>query len=103
MRLVESLEDEVAVQPQSTVSKFVVRDGPLRLVMFAFDAGEELTEHTATVPVVLQVLTGAVSVEAGGDRVQLLAGGWLFLEANEPHSVVADEPTKMLLTMVRTG
>ena len=103
MRLVESLEDEVAVQPQSTVSKVVVRDGPLRLVMFAFDAGEELTEHTATVPVVLQVLTGAVSVEAGGDRVQLLAGGWLFLEANEPHSVVADEPTKMLLTMVRTG
>jgi quercetin dioxygenase-like cupin family protein len=103
MRLVESLEDEVAVQPQSTVSKVVVRDGPLRLVMFAFDAGEELTEHTATVPVVLQVLTGAVSVEAGGDRVQLLAGGWLFLEANEPHSVIADEPTKMLLTMVRTG
>ena len=103
MRLVESLEDEVAVQPQSTVSKVVVRDGPLRLVMFAFDAGEELTEHTATVPVVLQVLAGAVSVEAGGDRVQLLAGGWLFLEANEPHSVVADEPTKMLLTMVRTG
>ena len=103
MRLVESLEDEVAAQPQSTVSKVVVRDGPLRLVMFAFDAGEELTEHTATVPVVLQVLTGAVSVEAGGDRVQLLAGGWLFLEANEPHSVVADEPTKMLLTMVRTG
>ena len=103
MRLVESLEDEVAVQPQSTVSKVVVRDGPLRLVMFAFDAGEELTEHTATVPVVLQVLAGAVSVEAGGDRVQLLAGGWLFLEANEPHSVVADEPTKMLLSMVRTG
>ena len=103
MRLVESLEDEVAVQPLSTVSKVVVRDGPLRLVMFAFDAGEELTEHTATVPVVLQVLAGAVSVEAGGDRVQLLAGGWLFLEANEPHSVVADEPTKMLLSMVRTG
>jgi quercetin dioxygenase-like cupin family protein len=103
MRLVESLEDEVAVQPQSTVSKVVVRDGPLRLVMFAFDAGEELTEHTATVPVVLQVLAGAVSVAAGGDQVQLLAGGWLFLEANEPHSVIADEPTKMLLTMVRTG
>ena len=103
MRLVESLEDEVAVQAQSTVSKVVVRDGPLRLVMFAFDAGEELTEHTATVPVVLQVLAGAVSVEAGGDQVQLLDGGWLFLEANEPHSVFAEAPTKMLLTMVRTG
>ena len=103
MNVVSSLADEIAIQPGSTVSKVVVKDGPLRLVLFAFDAGEELTEHTASLPVVIQVIEGSVAVEASGDRAQLCAGGWLFLEANEPHTVVADEPTKMLLTMVRSG
>lgn len=103
MKSIGSLADEIAVQPRSTVSKVVVKDGPLRLVLFAFDRGEELTEHTASLPVVIQVIDGAATVEASGDSVQLMAGGWLFLEANEPHTVVADQPTKMLLTMVRTG
>lgn len=103
MRFVESLADEVDIVAQSTVSKVVANEGPLRLVVFAFDTGEELTEHTASVPVVLQILTGSATVEANGDEVELRTGGWLFLEANEPHSVVAGEPTKMLLTMVRSS
>lgn len=103
MNFIESLADEVEVQSGSTVSKVVAKDGPLRLVLFAFDAGEELTEHTAALPVVIQVIEGAVRIEASGDTVRLCAGGWLFLEANEPHTVVADQPTKMLLTMVRSA
>lgn len=103
MKFVGSLADEIDVQAGSTVSKVVVKDGPLRLVLFAFDAGEELTEHTASLPVVIQVIDGSVTVEASGDRAELSAGGWLFLEANEPHTVVAEEPSKMLLTMVRSG
>jgi len=103
MKFVESLAGEVAIQAGSTVSKVVAKDDPLRLVMFAFDVGEELTEHTASLPVVIQVIEGAVTIEASGERVQLSAGGWLFLEPNEPHTVVADQPTKMLLTMVRSA
>ena len=103
MNFIESLADEVAIQAGSTVSKVVAKGGPLRLVLFAFDVGEELTEHTASLPVVIQVIEGAVTIEASDGRVQLVPGGWLFLEANEPHTVVADQPTKMLLTMVRSG
>lgn len=101
MKFVDSLANEIELQPGSTVSKVIAKDGPVRLVLFAFDEGEELTEHTASLPVVIQVMEGAVTIKASGDRVQLSAGGWLFLEANEPHTVVADQPTKMLLTMVR--
>lgn len=103
MNVVESLAGEIDMQPGSTVSKVVVKEGPLRLVLFAFDAGEELTEHTASLPVVIQVIEGSVAVEAGGDRIHLSPGGWLFLEAHEPHTVVAEEPSKMLLTMVRSA
>ena len=103
MKVIKALGDEIDVQPGSTVTKVIEKDGPLRLVLFAFDEGEELTEHTASVPVVLQIVSGSVTVGASGATHLLTLDGWLYLEANEPHTVLAHEPTKMLLTMVRQG
>lgn len=103
MRVISALGDEIEIQPGSTVTRVVEKDGPLRLVLFAFDEGEELTEHTASVPVVLQVISGSVTVGASGESHRLTSGGWVYLEASEPHTVVAHEPTKMLLTMIRSA
>ena len=103
MKVIKALGDEVDVQPGATVTKVIEKDGPLRLVLFAFDEGEELTEHTASVPVVLQIVSGSATVGASGAAHRLVPNDWLYLEAGEPHTVLAHEPTKMLLTMVRPG
>ena len=71
------------------------------MVVFAFDQGQELTEHTASVPVVIQLVSGSVVVEVGSERHRLTTRSWLYLEPGEPHSVFADEPSRMLLTMIR--
>jgi quercetin dioxygenase-like cupin family protein len=101
MHVIPALTDEIEIQAGATVSKVLVKDGPVRVVLFAFDAGEELTEHTAALPVVIQVVSGSITVAASGERHHLNADGWLWLEASEPHTVVADEPARMLLTMIR--
>jgi quercetin dioxygenase-like cupin family protein len=101
MRVIATLADEVAITPDSTLSKVVVKDGPVRLVLFAFDQGQELTEHSASVPVIVQVVSGSLTISVGGETHRLTPESWLYVDAGEPHTVVADTPARMLLTMIR--
>ena len=90
----------VAVQAQSTVSRTVLRAEGVRVVLFSFDAGQELTEHTAAIPVLLQVLDGHLRVTADGRTVDLHPGGLVHLTTRLPHAVLAVEPSRLLLTML---
>jgi quercetin dioxygenase-like cupin family protein len=100
-RFIADLVAEVDIPDEGTLSRVVAKEGPVRVIVFAFDSGQELTEHTASVPVVLQAITGVLTVEVGGERHRLMAGSWLYLEAGEAHSVFAEEPSRLLLTMIR--
>jgi quercetin dioxygenase-like cupin family protein len=101
LTVVEDLTLAVEVQAESTVSRVVLQAAGARVVLFAFDAGQELTEHTAAVPVLLQVLSGHLSVTAAGTTVELRPGGLVHLAARLPHAVVAIEPTVLQLTMLQ--
>ena len=69
-------------------------------MLFAFDAGQELSEHTAAIPILLQVLDGRLRVGAGGEQVELAPGGLVHIGARVPHDVLALEPSRMVLTML---
>ncbi len=71
-----------------------------RVVLFGFDKGQELTEHTAAMPVFLFVVEGHLRVTADGQDVDLVPGGLLHMQARLPHAVVALEPSKLALIMV---
>jgi len=90
----------VDVAPEATVSRTVLTAEGARRVLFSFDAGQGLSEHTAAVPVLLQVLDGRLSVSSGGTTVELAPGGVVHLPTRAPHSVVALAPSRMLLTML---
>ena len=64
----------VSVQPEATVSRTVLRAEGTNVVLFAFDAGEELREHTAALPVLLQTLEGAFDITAAGRTVGFATG-----------------------------
>ncbi|HSL25663.1 MAG TPA: cupin domain-containing protein [Acidimicrobiia bacterium] len=91
---------EVPVPEDGTLSRVLYRDDRVRLVGFAFDVGQELTEHTAAVPVLVQVVTGRFAATVGSDTLTLEPGGWLRMDAHVPHSLRALEPSVMLLTML---
>lgn len=96
----DDLSALITVNEGSTVSRTVLKAEGVRLVLFSFDTGEELSEHTAAMPVLLQVLDGALEVSADGQTVTLKPGGVIHLPTRMPHSVLALEPSRMLLTML---
>lgn len=88
------------VAPDSTVSRTVLRAEGARVVLFSFDAGQELSEHTAAIPILLQVLDGRLRVGAAGEQVELTPGGMVHIGARVPHDVLALEASRMVLTML---
>ena len=62
--------------------------------------GQELTEHTAAVPILLQVLDGHLRVGADGEHVDLSPGGLVHIGARVPHEILAMQPSRMILTML---
>ncbi|MDH3755547.1 MAG: cupin domain-containing protein [Acidimicrobiia bacterium] len=93
----------VEIPLDGTLSRVLYKDERLRLVVFALDAGQELTEHTAAVPVVVQVMRGRLHLTLGSEEVTADPGAWIRMPAKLPHSVRALEPSIMLLTMLPGG
>jgi quercetin dioxygenase-like cupin family protein len=76
-------------------------DGPdLRLVLFAFAPGEELSEHTAARPAVVHVLDGSGDAVVGGVPHPLGPGTWFRMPAGMTHSIRAGTPLRMALYLL---
>ena len=93
--------DAVTVQPGAVVSKVIYRDDDLDVTVFAFDAGEGLSEHKASRPAIVQVLSGRMRFTADDEEIDAGPGSWIQMTAGTPHALRATEPTLMLLTLVR--
>lgn len=91
----------VTIQDGSVVSKVIHRDELLNVTVFGFDAGEGLTEHAASRPAIVQVLSGRMRITADGEELDAGPSFWLHMGTGTPHALVATEPTLMLLTLLR--
>jgi quercetin dioxygenase-like cupin family protein len=83
-------------------SRVLVRTPGGNLTLFAFDAGQELAEHTAPFDALVIVLEGALDLTIGGTRVPATPGTIVRMPSGVPHAVEAPEPARMLLLMFRT-
>ncbi len=95
------LDTELEYVSGSIVSRTIARNKGGSLTLFAFDAGQDLSEHTAPFDALVQVLDGSVELTIGGTPVVARAGETVLMPAGVPHAVHAPERFKMLLSMVR--
>ncbi len=86
---------------QSIVSKPVVKSPGGNISLFAFDMGQELSEHTAPFDALVQVIEGKAEIRINQDVHLLNAGECIIMPASEPHAVKAVQRFKMLLTMIK--
>ncbi|MCK6479365.1 MAG: cupin domain-containing protein [Planctomycetaceae bacterium] len=91
----------VAFQAGSVVSRTLVKKEKGTVTLFAFDAGQGLSEHTAPFDALVHVLDGRASVVLAGKAHALGAGEAILLPAGVPHALMAVERFRMLLTMIR--
>ncbi len=95
------LAELIAYQDGSIVSRTLVKRSGGTLTLFAFDAGQELSEHTAPFDAVVQILDGEAELVIGGEKVPARAGQTVLMPADVPHAVQAPGRFKMLLVMIR--
>ncbi len=92
----------VDYQAGAVVSRTLVKKATGTVTLFAFDTGQELSEHTAPFDALVQVLDGQVEVTISGQPMRLRAGQMVIMPANDPHALKAVDPFKMLLVMIRS-
>src|SRR5688500_489089 len=82
-------------------SRVLARAGGGTVTLFAFAAGQDLSEHTAPFDALALVLEGALTLTIGGKQVAATPGTVVLMPANVPHALAASEPARMLLVMLR--
>lgn len=98
--VIEDPATAVEVRSGAVVSKVLHRGDGLDVTVFGFDAGEGLTEHTATRAAIVQVLSGRLRFTVDGQEHDAGPGWWLHMTAGTAHALEATEPTRMLLTLL---
>ncbi|QQS51161.1 MAG: cupin domain-containing protein [Bacteroidota bacterium] len=97
----QNLAGSVSYASGSIVSKIITRNEAGNLTLFAFDKGQNLSEHTAPFDAIIQVIDGEARVTIDKKAYQVKTGEFIIMPANIPHAVDADEKFKMLLTMIK--
>ena len=93
--------DEVNYSEGGIVSMRVLEKSTGNVSLFAFDKGQQLSEHTAPYDALLQVVEGKAEIIIGVVSNHLEAGDTIIMPANIPHAVKASEKFKMVLTMIK--
>ena len=99
---VRRVVDLVSYQAGAIVSRIVLKRDTGNITLFAFDAGQELSEHTARYDALVQAVDGEAMITVAGRPYRVAAGEILLMPALEPHALKAISPFKMLLTMIRS-
>jgi quercetin dioxygenase-like cupin family protein len=96
------LADFIEYADHSVVSKTLLDKKTGTVTLFAFAAGEGLSEHTAPFDALVQILDGNATLVIGGEEVAASTGDLVIMPAHVPHALRAETQFKMLLTMIRS-
>lgn len=86
---------------QGISSRILAKTTGGNITLFAFDAGQGLTEHTSPFEALVMVLDGTLTLTIGGSTVLASPGTIVRMPASVPHAVDAPEPCRMLLTVLK--
>lgn len=99
--LILDLVNDIEYQASGIVSKQIIKKANGNITLFAFDKGESLTEHSSPFEAVVSVLEGEMEIKIGGKPYNVTSGKMIIMPANIPHGLIANERSKMLLTMIK--
>ena len=98
-----ALLDTAPIADDATVSKPLLNLPSLKVILFAMDAGQSISEHRAPYVATVHVLDGRLRFGVGGESREIAANDWLVMPPDAPHDLDAIEPTRFLLTLVKDG
>ena len=93
--------DLVTPTDHGVASRVLAKTGGGNVTLFAFDAGEGLSEHTTPFDALVLVVEGSLTLTIGGTPIEAVPGTIVRMPAGVPHAVDAIAASKMLLVMLR--
>ena len=98
---ITNLAKEVEPPEDGILTRTLFNDDNVKAVIFGFGQGEELSEHTASMPAILHFLQGEATLTLGDDSVEAQPGTWIHMEPNLKHSVKTKTQVVMLLLLLK--
>lgn len=95
-----SPRDLISYQEGSVVSRMISYKKSGTITLFAFDAGEGLSEHTAPFDALALIIDGEADISIEGVHYLLKEGQMIIMPAGKPHALHAAQRFKMMLTMI---
>jgi quercetin dioxygenase-like cupin family protein len=95
------LATEVQPPDKGILSRTLFNDDRLKVALFGFAQGEELSEHTASMPAAIHFLRGEATVTLGDSIHEAKPGTWVHMTAGLRHSIQAKTPIVMLLILLK--
>ncbi len=96
------LATQVEIPDNGTISRTIYQDAQIKVVLFGFAAGQELSEHTASMAAILHFVQGEAHVTLGTQDVAAQANTWIHMPPHLPHSISARTPVIMLLLLLKS-
>lgn len=99
---VQNLKQLINFQDDSVVSKEIINQAMGTVTLFAFAAGQGLSEHSAPYDALVVAVEGKAEITVSGQTQEISEGQILLMPAHSPHSIKANDPFKMLLIMIKS-
>jgi quercetin dioxygenase-like cupin family protein len=101
--LIPNIFDEIHVPEKVILSHTFHNDPAVKIILFGFAPGQELTAHTAPMPATIQIIRGEAELTLGADSLTARDGCVIHMQPNLPHGILAKSPLLMLLTLIKTA
>ncbi len=95
------LAKEVEPPDDGILTRTLFNNDDVKAVIFGFGQGEELSEHTASMPAILHFLQGEATLTLGEESVEAHSGTWIYMAPDLKHSVKTKTPVVMLLLLLK--
>ena len=92
---------ELSIPEKGILSRTIQNDERSKIVLFAFAPGEELSEHTSSMPAVLYFLQGEAELTLGADRLKAGPASLAHMTPKLPHAIRAKTALVMLLVLIK--
>jgi len=98
---ITDLAKEAQPPEKGILSRTIFNDEKVKAVIFGFAQGEELSEHTASMPAIMHFIQGEATVTLGDDKHETKAGTWVHMPSGQRHGIQAKTPVVMLLLLLK--
>jgi quercetin dioxygenase-like cupin family protein len=99
--LYHDLGKEADIPENGILSRTMYQDDHVKVILFGFAQGQELSAHTAPFRASMHILEGRATLTLGSQTIEAASGTWVMMEPKLEHGIKALTPVKMLLTMLK--